>query len=45
MQQDKERVVRESCAVALDIVEYYSTDAFQYADGVAKVSKPVGVSE
>jgi len=38
MLQDKERVVRESCAVALDIVDYMSSDSFQYANSVSKVA-------
>ena len=28
---DKERVVRESCDIALDMADYYSSDQFQYA--------------
>jgi len=34
--EDDEDVVRESCEVALDISEYFSTEQFQYADGVSK---------
>ncbi|KAL1924061.1 uncharacterized protein VTP21DRAFT_7096 [Calcarisporiella thermophila] len=33
---DQERVVRESCMVALDIFEYENSDQFQYADGLTK---------
>jgi len=33
---DPEDVVRESCEIALDIHEYYTTDQFQYADGLMK---------
>jgi deoxyhypusine monooxygenase len=32
--QDPERVVRESCYVALDLYEYVNTDQFQYADSL-----------
>jgi len=31
---DTERVVRESCIVALDILEYFNSEQFQYADGL-----------
>lgn len=31
---DPERVVRESCIVALDMYEYENSDSFQYADGL-----------
>lgn len=31
---DSERVVRESCEVALDMCEYENSDQFQYADGL-----------
>eukprot|EP01114_Cavostelium_apophysatum_P015609 TRINITY_DN4286_c0_g1_i1.p1 TRINITY_DN4286_c0_g1~~TRINITY_DN4286_c0_g1_i1.p1 ORF type:complete len:306 (-),score=44.08 TRINITY_DN4286_c0_g1_i1:9-926(-) len=31
---DSEDVVKESCEVALDIQTYFSTDEFQYADGL-----------
>lgn len=31
---DTERVVRESCIVALDILDYFNSDQFQYADGL-----------
>jgi len=33
---DPADVVRESCEVATDIHDYYSSDQFQYADGLAK---------
>ncbi|KAI8071493.1 armadillo-type protein [Gongronella butleri] len=32
--QDKERVVRESCVVALDMYEYETSGDFQYANGL-----------
>ncbi|XP_061457445.1 deoxyhypusine hydroxylase [Rhineura floridana] len=35
--QDKERVVRESCEVALDMYDYENGADFQYADGVSKL--------
>ena len=35
--QDSERVVKESCIVALDMSEYEHSNAFQYADSVTKV--------
>ena len=35
---DGERVVKESCEVALDMCEYHTTDQFQYADGLAQVA-------
>jgi deoxyhypusine monooxygenase len=31
---DKERVVRESCDIALDMADYLNSDQFQYADAV-----------
>lgn len=34
---DQADVVRESCEVATDISDYYSSDQFQYADGVTEV--------
>ncbi|KAL0084836.1 armadillo-type protein [Phycomyces blakesleeanus] len=34
--QDNEQVVRESCVVALDMYEYETSGAFQYADGLEK---------
>ncbi|KAF9914114.1 hypothetical protein BX616_008934 [Lobosporangium transversale] len=33
---DKERVVRESCVVALDMYEYENSAELQYADGLSK---------
>lgn len=36
--KDEERVVKESCIVALDISEYENSAQFQYADGLAKVN-------
>ncbi|KAF9995414.1 deoxyhypusine hydroxylase [Entomortierella chlamydospora] len=33
---DKERVVRESCIVALDMYEYENSGQLQYADGLSK---------
>ena len=35
--KDNERVVRESCDIALDMCEYGNSDQFQYADGLGKV--------
>ncbi|NXT29496.1 DOHH hydroxylase, partial [Syrrhaptes paradoxus] len=35
--RDEERVVRESCEVALDMYEYENGPQFQYADGLAKL--------
>lgn len=35
---DSERVVKESCEVALDMCEYHTTDQFQYADGLSKLA-------
>ncbi|CAI5799114.1 deoxyhypusine hydroxylase [Podarcis lilfordi] len=35
--QDKERVVRESCEVALDIYDYENGGDFQYPDGLSKL--------
>ncbi|XP_002154724.4 deoxyhypusine hydroxylase [Hydra vulgaris] len=34
--QDDERVVRESCDIALDMYDYENSDQFQYADGLSK---------
>ena len=36
--KDKERVVKESCEVALDMCDYANSDEFQYADALAKVT-------
>lgn len=35
--QDDERLVRESCEVALDMCDYESSGQFQYADGLDTV--------
>lgn len=35
--EDKERVVKESCEVALDMLEYENSDQFQYADGLVRL--------
>jgi len=35
---DPQRVVKESCEVALDICEYEMTGSFQYADSVLTVA-------
>ncbi|XP_024595859.1 deoxyhypusine hydroxylase [Neophocaena asiaeorientalis asiaeorientalis] len=37
---DPERVVRESCEVALDMYEYETGSAFQYADGLERLRPP-----
>ncbi|XP_007896883.1 deoxyhypusine hydroxylase [Callorhinchus milii] len=37
--QDGERVVKESCEVALDMLEYENNQEFQYADGLVKWNK------
>ncbi|XP_006904153.1 deoxyhypusine hydroxylase [Pteropus alecto] len=37
---DPERVVRESCEVALDMYEYEAGPAFQYADGLERLRPP-----
>lgn len=34
---DREPVVKESCEVALDMLEYENSDQFQYADGLARL--------
>ncbi|CAL8395649.1 unnamed protein product [Boreogadus saida] len=34
---DSERVVKESCEVALDMLEYESSGQFQYADGLVRL--------
>lgn len=36
--KDSERVVRESCIVALDMSEYENSDQFQYADTLQKIT-------
>ncbi|KAM5230472.1 deoxyhypusine hydroxylase isoform 2-T3 [Hipposideros larvatus] len=38
---DPERVVRESCEVALDMYEYETGPAFQYADGLEQLRPPL----
>ncbi|XP_067615797.1 deoxyhypusine hydroxylase-like [Eurosta solidaginis] len=35
--EDKQRVVKESCEIALDMYEYENSPEFQYADGLVKV--------
>lgn len=35
--KDRERVVKESCEVALDMLEYENSAQFQYADGLIRV--------
>lgn len=35
---DEERVVRESCVVALDISEHENSEHFQYADALSKLT-------
>ncbi|NXK22930.1 DOHH hydroxylase, partial [Arenaria interpres] len=35
--RDEERVVRESCEVALDMYQYENSTQFQYADGLCKL--------
>eukprot|EP00123_Amoebidium_parasiticum_P019554 comp26756_c0_seq1/m.47116 comp26756_c0_seq1/g.47116 ORF comp26756_c0_seq1/g.47116 comp26756_c0_seq1/m.47116 type:complete len:309 (-) comp26756_c0_seq1:544-1470(-) len=35
--KDEQRIVRESCIVALDMYEYENGGSFQYADGVEKL--------
>ncbi|XP_068449402.1 deoxyhypusine hydroxylase [Clinocottus analis] len=32
--EDRERIVKESCEVALDMLEYENSEQFQYADGL-----------
>jgi deoxyhypusine monooxygenase len=39
LQHDRHQVVHESCVVALDIMDYYSSQDFQYADALQKVVK------
>ncbi|XP_074524359.1 deoxyhypusine hydroxylase [Halichoeres trimaculatus] len=34
---DTERVVKESCEVALDMLDYENSDQFQYADGLVRL--------
>lgn len=40
--RDPERVVRESCQVALDLYEHENAGAFQYADGLERLQAPPG---
>lgn len=35
--EDQERVVKESCEVALDMLEYENSGQFQYADGLVRL--------
>ncbi|XP_055969042.1 deoxyhypusine hydroxylase [Sorex fumeus] len=42
---DPERVVRESCEVALDMYEYETGSAFQYADGLRRLHPAGDCSE
>ncbi len=35
--KDQERVVKESCEVALDMLEYENSSQFQYADGLLRL--------
>ncbi|XP_017290234.1 deoxyhypusine hydroxylase [Kryptolebias marmoratus] len=35
--EDRERVVKESCEVALDMLEYENSEQFQYADGLHRL--------
>ena len=41
--QDKERVVKESCVVALDMCDYENSEDFQYADTLAKLKQGEGL--
>lgn len=36
-QGDEERVVKESCEVALDMLQYENSEQFQYADGLVRL--------
>lgn len=36
-QGDEERVVKESCVVALDMLQYENSEQFQYADGLLRL--------
>lgn len=42
---DKERVVKESCVVALDMCDYEHSKEFQYADALTKLSHQNGQDE
>lgn len=35
--EDRERVVKESCEVALDMLDYENSDEFQYADELVRL--------
>ncbi|XP_030639988.1 deoxyhypusine hydroxylase isoform X1 [Chanos chanos] len=37
--KDQERVVKESCEVALDMLEYENSSQFQYADGLLRLQE------
>jgi deoxyhypusine monooxygenase len=37
---DAAEPVKESCVIALDIHDYFTTDQFQYADGLTTTAKP-----
>lgn len=39
---DGERVVKESCEVALDMLEYENSEQFQYADGLLRIDGESG---
>ena len=41
--QDRERVVKESCVVALDMCDYENSEDFQYADTLAKLKQGEGL--
>lgn len=43
--EDKERVVKESCVVALDMYEYENSDDFQYANTLAKLKQGDGIND
>ena len=42
---DKERVVKESIVVALDMCDYENSDSFQYADTMAKLKQGEGLMD
>ena len=42
---DKERVVKESIVVALDMCDYENSDSFQYADTMAKLKQGEGLTD
>jgi deoxyhypusine monooxygenase len=35
--KDEQRVVRESCEVALDVCDYFSSDQFEYCDSLSSI--------